>query len=257
LFIGDIFGSVGRRIVLDHVEDLARTHRIDLVVANCENAAAGFGITPRLADELLAAGIHVLTSGNHVWDKKEILGYIGSQPRLLRPANYPSGTPGAGVFVGSLTDGVSYAVINLQGRTYLPNIDCPFQSADSILASLPPSVRVRLVDFHAEVTSEKIAMGWHLDGRVTAVVGTHTHIPTADARLLEKGTAYQTDAGMTGPYNSIIGVEKDAVLHKFKTSLPVRFESAKKWVELRGVIVDCDEHTGRAGSVRPILVAEK
>lgn len=250
LFIGDIFGSAGRRVVADHVADLAERERIDLIIANCENAAAGFGITPRLAEELLATGVHVLTSGNHIWDKKEILEYIATQPRLLRPDNYPAGTPGSGVFVGATASGAPYAVINLQGRTYLPNIDCPFRRADAILAALPETVRVRIVDFHAEVTSEKVAFGWYLDGRVTAVLGTHTHIPTADERILPGGTAYQTDVGMTGPYDSVIGAEKSAALERFLHGLPARLEPAKTDVRLAAAIIETDETTGKASSIR-------
>ena len=254
LFIGDIFGSAGRRVVADHVADIVRNERIDLVIANCENAAAGFGITPRLAEELLATGIHVLTSGNHIWDKKEILEYIPTQPRLLRPDNYPAGAPGSGVFLGSIASGAAYAVINLQGRTYLPNIDCPFRRADAILASLPAPAKVRIVDFHAEVTSEKVAFGWYVDGRVTAVIGTHTHVPTADERILPGGTAYQTDVGMTGPYDSVIGAEKEAALERFLHGLPRRLEPAKADVRLASVIIETDDATGRASSIRRHMV---
>lgn len=254
LFVGDIFGSAGRRIVADHLNDIIQTQNIDLVVANGENAAAGFGITPRLADELLGLGVNVLTSGNHIWDKKEILEYIGRQPRLLRPDNYPKGVPGSGVFLGSTAGGVDYAVINLQGRTYLPNIDCPFRRADAILASLDDSVRIRLVDFHAEVTSEKVALGWHLDGRVTAVLGTHTHVPTADERILPGGTAYQTDVGMTGPYDSVIGVQKEAAIGRFLYGMPTRLEPASENPRLASVIIEADETTGKAVSIRRHMI---
>jgi hypothetical protein len=257
LFIGDIFASAGRRIVGEHLQRIISEEKIDLAIANAENAAGGFGLTPAVAQELLGFGLDVLTTGNHVWDKREIYDFLNREERLLRPANYAATLPGRGLYTGRARNGVPYAVMNLQGRVYMPSTDCPFRKADDLLACLPEGVNVRFLDFHAEVTSEKVAMGWHLDGRVTAVVGTHTHIPTADARLLEKGTAYQTDSGMTGPYNSIIGVEKEAVLHKFKTSLPVRFESAKKWVELRGVIVECDQATGRATAIRPYSVLER
>ena len=253
LFIGDIFGSAGRRIVADHVGDIAMTQRIDLIIANCENAAAGFGITPRLAEELLATGIHVLTSGNHVWDKKEILDYIDHQPRLLRPDNYPA-APGKGVFLGKTAAGVDYAVINLQGRTYLPNIECPFRRADQILSSLPSSVRVRIVDFHAEVTSEKMAFGWYLDGRVSAVIGTHTHVPTADERILPGGSAYQTDVGMTGAYDSVIGADKNAAISRFLTGMPIRLEPAKTGARLAAAIIDTDDATGRASAIRRHMV---
>ena len=185
LFIGDIFGSPGRRIVADHLEDIVKTNSIDLVIANAENSAGGFGITPSIAEDLLALGIDVLTSGNHVWDKREIFDYLGRQPRLLRPANYPE-APGRGAIAIRARNGVECAVFNLQGRTYMTPIDCPFRAADRMLAELDPAIKVKFVDFHAEVTSEKVAMGWYLDGRVSAVVGTHTHIPTADTRLLAR-----------------------------------------------------------------------
>ncbi len=250
LFIGDIVGSAGRRMVLDHLADIVERQKIHLVIANCENAAAGFGVTPRLAEELLRSGVDVLTSGNHIWDKKEILEYIGEQPRLLRPANYPAGTPGGGVFVGQTASGSAYAVINLQGRTHLPSIDCPFRRADAILAALPEPVRIRIVDFHAEATSEKIAFGWYLDGRVTAVVGTHTHVPTADERILPAGTAYQSDVGMTGAYNSVIGVDKEAAIGRFLNAIPRRLEPAEADPRLAGAIIEVEEETGRALSIR-------
>jgi 2',3'-cyclic-nucleotide 2'-phosphodiesterase len=249
LFIGDIFGSPGRRIVADHVEDIVKTNQIDLAIANAENAAGGFGITPAIAEDLFALGLDVLTSGNHVWDKRELYDYLNRQPRLLRPANYPEG-PGHGLVTVKARNGVECAVINLQGRTYMPSTDCPFRKADSLLSQLDPAVKVKFVDFHAEVTSEKIAMGWYLDGRVSAVVGTHTHVPTADTRLLPGGTAYQTDCGMTGPYRSVIGVDTETILQRFLTGLPVRMEAARHGAELHSVIVDVDEETGKAREVR-------
>lgn len=251
LFIGDIFASAGRSIVYEQFSRIVEKEQIDLGIANVENAAGGFGVTPQIADEMLAAGIDVLTSGNHVWDKREIYDYLNHQPLLLRPANYAEGVPGAGVTVVRARNGVSCAVINLQGRTYMPTVDCPFRKADQVLAALDPAVKVRFVDFHAEVTSEKTAMGWYLDGRVTAVVGTHTHVPTADARVLPGGTAYQTDVGMTGPYDSVIGVDKDVIIRKFLTAMPVRMEAARGRVELHAVIVDADESSGLARSIRP------
>jgi metallophosphoesterase (TIGR00282 family) len=249
LFIGDIFGAPGRRIVADHVEDIVKTNQIDLAIANAENAAGGFGITPVIAEDLFALGLDVLTSGNHVWDKRELYDYFARQPRLLRPANY-AGVPGSGVVVRRARNGVDCAVINLQGRTYMPSTDCPFRKADEILGALDPAVKVKFVDFHAEVTSEKIALGRYLDGRVSAVVGTHTHVPTADTRILAGGTAYQTDCGMTGPYDSVIGVETDVILQRFLTALPVRMEAARKGAELHAVIVDVDETTGKARAIR-------
>jgi metallophosphoesterase (TIGR00282 family) len=249
LFIGDIFGSPGRRIVADHVEDIVKTNQIDLAIANAENAAGGFGITPAIAEDLFALGLDVLTSGNHVWDKRELYDYLNRQPRLLRPANYPEG-PGHGLVTVKARNGVECAVLNLQGRTYMPATDCPFRKADSLLSQIDPAVTVKFVDFHAEVTSEKMALGWYLDGRVSAVVGTHTHVPTADTRILPGGTAYQTDCGMTGPYRSVIGVDTETILQRFLSGLPVRMEAAKHGVELHSVIVDVDEETGKARAIR-------
>jgi hypothetical protein len=252
LFIGDIFASAGRAIVANYTQQLIGQYGIDLVIANAENSAAGFGVTPQIADDLFSLGIDVLTSGNHVWDKREIYDYLPRHPRLLRPANYPEDLPGAGLVVVKARNGVECAVMNLQGRVHMPETDCPFRKADTLLASLNESVRIRFVDMHAEVTSEKMAMGWHLDGRVTAMVGTHTHIPTADTRILAKGTAYQTDCGMTGPYDSVIGVEKDVVIRKFQTSLPVKFSAAQNGVELHAVLIEADPATGRATAVERI-----
>jgi metallophosphoesterase (TIGR00282 family) len=249
LFVGDIFGHAGRHIVADHLADIRSAQGIDVVIANGENSAAGFGITPGVADELFRLGIDVMTSGNHIWDKKDIFDYIARTPKLLRPANYPPGCPGEGVFIHETKSGARCAVINLQGRVYMANTDCPFRKADELLAALPADVKVRFVDFHAEVTSEKMAMGWYLDGRVSAVVGTHTHIPTADTRILPGGTAYQTDCGMTGPFDSVIGVEKDPILRRFLTALPAKMEPAKGSVELHSVIVEVDDRTGKAISI--------
>ncbi len=245
LFIGDIFGSPGRRIVADHLQDIVKAQGIDLAIANAENSAGGFGITPGIAEDLFALGLDVLTSGNHIWDKREIYDYIGRTPRLLRPHNYPPGSPGSGIAIVK-----QCAILNLQGRTYMPNTDCPFRAADQLLAELDAAVKVRFVDFHAEVTSEKIAMGWYLDGRVSAVIGTHTHVPTADTRILPGGTAYQTDVGMTGPYDSVIGVEKDLIVKRFLTAMPARMEAAKHKVELHAVIVDVDADSGKATAIR-------
>ena len=249
LFIGDIFASPGRRIVADHLQDIVETNRIDLTIANAENAAGGFGLTPSIAEELFGLGLDVLTSGNHVWDKREVYDYLGRQPRLLRPANYPE-APGHGAIVWRARNGVDCAVINLQGRTYMPSTDCPFRKADQILGALDPAIKVKFVDFHAEATSEKIALGWYLDGRVSAVIGTHTHVPTADTRILPGGAAYQTDCGMTGPYHSVIGVQTDIIVQRFLTGLPVRMEAARQNPELHAVIVDVDEATGKARAIR-------
>lgn len=250
LFIGDIFASAGRHVVAERLAGIINTESIDFVVANGENAAGGFGITPHIADELLELGVDCITSGNHIWDKREIYDYLDRQPLLLRPANYPEDLPGKGIAVVKARNGVLVAVMNLQGRTYMPATDCPFRKADRLLGDLPAAVKVRFVDFHAEVTSEKMAMGWHLDGRVSGMIGTHTHVPTADERILPGGTAYQTDAGMTGPYDSVIGVEREPILRKFLTATPVKMEAARGRVELRGAILDIDEQTGRARSIR-------
>ena len=250
LFIGDVFASPGRSMVARHLASIIQNESIHLAIANVENAAGGFGITPHLADELLGHGLQVLTTGNHVWDKREIYDYLPRQPRLLRPANYPPDLPGAGSIVVEAKNGVQCAVLNLQGRVYMPHTDCPFRKADQLLAELPADVKVRFVDFHAEVSSEKVAMGWYLDGRVSAMVGTHTHIPTADTRILPNGTAYQTDCGMTGPYHGVIGVDKDIILQRFLTQMPVRMEAARHGAELHAVIVEVDEATGQATAVR-------
>jgi len=249
LFIGDIFSSVGRHLVADHLADIKQTQRIDLAIANAENSAGGFGITPSIAEELFSLGLDVLTSGNHIWDKKEIYDYFPRRPALLRPANYSAPAPGAGVIVANARNGNRCAVINLQGRTYMPITECPFRKADEILAALPDT-KVRFVDFHAELTSEKMAMGWHLDGRVSAMVGTHTHVPTADTRILPGGTAYQTDVGMTGPYDSVIGVRKDVIIQRFFDAMPCRMEPAKGMPELHAVIVEVNDETGHATAIR-------
>jgi 2',3'-cyclic-nucleotide 2'-phosphodiesterase len=242
-------------LVARFLKTIVASEKIDLAIANAENSAGGFGITPVLADELFGYGLDVLTSGNHIWDKREIYDYFPRQPRLLRPANYVDDLPGKGVVLVEAKNGVDCAILNLQGRTYMPQTDCPFRKADQLLEQLPAAVKVRFVDFHAELTSEKMAMGWYLDGRVSAMVGTHTHIPTADTRILPGGTAYQTDAGMTGPYHSVIGVDKSIVLQKFLTQMPVRMEAARHGGELHSVIVEVDESTGRAQSIRRYTVA--
>src|SRR5690348_3285023 len=252
LFIGDIVGSPGRQIVQDRLADIVEQKRIDLVIANGENAASGFGITPRLADELLQTGIHVLTGGNHSWDRKEIMDYIPHQPRLLRPANFPEGNPGSGVYVGTATNGVKYGVLDLQGRVFLAPIDDPFRKADSELAKLSADVAFVLVDMHAETTSEKLAMGWYLDGRVTAVVGTHTHVTTADEHVLPGGTAFITDVGMTGPHGGVIGMDREGIIKRFLDGLPARFEVAEGDVQMNCVLIETDDAGERnsAGRLR-------
>jgi 2',3'-cyclic-nucleotide 2'-phosphodiesterase len=255
LFIGDIVGQPGRRIVKEALPGLVQEHAPDLILANGENAAGGFGITPSLVEELLDLGIAVLTSGNHIWDKKELLPYLADRAdsRLVRPANYPPGTPGRGLTVGQTRAGIGYAVMNLQGRTFMQPIDCPFRTADALLEQIPAEVKIRIVDMHAEATSEKIALGWYLDGRVTGVLGTHTHIPTADEAVLSQGTAYVTDVGMSGPYDSVIGIEKQNVIQKFLTQLPGRFEVARGDVRLCAVLIEADAATGRALSIQRIV----
>lgn len=250
LFIGDIYASAGRRILAENLQRLISEEKIDLAIANGENAAGGFGITPPIAEELLSLGIDVITTGNHVWDKREIYDHFARQPRLLRPDNYAAELPGSGLYQGVARNGIPFAVLNLQGRVHLPALECPFRTADARLRALPEEVKVIFVDFHAEVTSEKMALGWYLDGRVSALIGTHTHIPTADERVLPGGTAYQTDSGMTGPYDSVIGVDKKLIIQRFLTQLPMRFESAKGGVELHGAIVTVDPLTGRAFKIR-------
>jgi len=249
--------------VRDRLSTLLKDHAVDLCIANGENAAGGFGLTPPIAEEFFDLGIDVITTGNHVWDKRELTDYFNAavdEPysparRVLRPANYPAGTPGVGVYEGSTRGGIAYAVINLQGRVFMTNIDDPFRVADRLLEKI--AAKVIFVDMHAEATSEKIALGWYLDGRVTAVLGTHTHVPTADARVLSQGTAYQTDVGMTGPYDSVIGVQKEQIVQRFLTSLPARFEAATGDVRFCAALVECDEETGRALGIQPIMLYEK
>jgi 2',3'-cyclic-nucleotide 2'-phosphodiesterase len=258
LFIGDIFGSAGRRIVREHIGHVREAHKVDLTIVNVENAAGGFGVTPQIAEEVFEWGADVLTTGNHVWDKKELVEYLNAKDdhaqRTLRPANLPPGLAGHGVYEGTTKSGVEFAVIQLQGRVFMTAIDDPFRAADALLRTI--KAKVVVVDFHAEATSEKVAMGWYLDGRVTAVLGTHTHIPTADERILPQGTAFQTDVGMSGPYDSIIGVEKDLVLHKFLTGLPGKFEAAKGNPKMCGAVVTCDPTTGHASAIQRIMLGE-
>jgi metallophosphoesterase (TIGR00282 family) len=249
LFIGDIVGKPGRELIRQGLGGLIARHRIDLVVANAENAAAGSGITREIGDRLLNQGVDVMTSGNHIWAKREVIEYIGAEPRLLRPANFPAGAPGRGGFLARTADGRTVGVINVMGRVFMQPIDDPFAVVLREIEALRNRCRVILVDFHAEATSEKAAMGWHLDGRVTAVVGTHTHVQTADERILPKGTAYLTDVGMTGPHDSIIGVEIDLALDRFLTGLPTRFETASANPRLNAVVIDADDQTGRAAGI--------
>ena len=252
LFIGDTVGKAGCAIVRQHLKHLQEDLQVDLTILNCENAAGGFGVTPKLADEFLDWGVDVLTSGNHIWDKKDILPYLDRHPRLLRPANYPPDNPGRGMTVLKTRSEEEVAVLNLQGRVFMPATDDPFRVADAELSKLPMHIKVIFVDMHGEATSEKVAMGWYLDGRVSAVVGTHTHIPTADEIVLPGGTAYITDVGMAGPFFSVIGVIKEDVIKRFLTSIPDKFESASQDARLNAVLVDVDSSTGKARSIERI-----
>jgi metallophosphoesterase (TIGR00282 family) len=257
LFVGDIMGGPGRRSVQANLEALVDRERIDFVIANVENAAGGFGLTAAVLQDLDDLPVDVLTSGNHVWDKKEGVPLLDAHPALLRPANYPEGNPGRGWCIEESAAGVPVAVVNLQGQALMAPIDNPFRVADRVLDEIRQerdNVRVIVVDMHAEATSEKQAMGWYLDGRVTAVLGTHTHVPTADERILPQGTAFQTDVGMTGPYESVIGMRPDKVLERFLLNTPRPFEPAKRDLQLRGAIVDADEMTGRAVAIRRVRV---
>lgn len=262
LFVGDIFGSAGRRIVQEHIGHVREAYDVDLVVINAENAAGGFGVTPQIADDLFDLGADVLTTGNHVWDKRELLDYLKSAPaesqerarRVLRPVNLQPGLPGYGVFEGTTAGGVPFAVINLMGRVFMNGTNDPFHAVNDILKGI--TAKVIVVDFHAEATSEKVAMGWHLEGRATAVLGTHTHIPTADERVLPGGTAYQTDVGMSGPYDSVIGVEKELVLHRFLTGMPGKFEAAKGNPKMCAALIGCNALTGRATSIQRLMLGE-
>lgn len=247
LLVGDIIGKPGRRALKALLPGLCEEHNLDLVIVNGENAAGGQGLTSATAQELLAAGADVITSGNHIWDQKEIISHLDGDMPIVRPYNYPPGAPGRGYLM--VKDAL---VVNLMGRTFMASLDCPFRGADALLASLPQRPPVVIVDFHAEATSEKGAMGRYLDGRVSAVLGTHTHVGTIDAQILPRGTAYVTDIGMTGPVDSVIGDDVDAVLHRFLTRLPSRLSVGKGNVVFNGVVVDVDKSTGRASSISRI-----
>jgi len=256
LFIGDIFGEPGRRALARAVPRLVAQRQIDVVIGNGENAAGGFGITPELAEELFDLGLAVITTGNHAWDKKEILDYIPREPRLLRPANYPSGVPGNGSVVVESAGGEQLGVLQLMGRAYMPTLDCPFQVAKKELVALKKRTVAVIVDMHAEATSEKMAMGHYLDGEVVAVVGTHTHVQTADDQILPKGTAYVTDIGMTGPLHSVIGVKKELAIEKFLTGMPRRFEVASGPSVFCAVLLELDARLGKALSIERIRLID-
>ena len=257
LFIGDIVGKPGREIVRKGLRGLVAHLDVDLVIANAENAAAGFGVTKDIGDTLLEAGVHVMTSGNHIWAKKEVIDYMPTEPRLLRPANYPAGVPGRGSYVAQTGDGRAVGVINVMGRVFMQSIDDPFTVVLKEIEAVRGRSKVIVVDFHAEATSEKVAMGWHLDGKVTLVVGTHTHVQTADERILPNGTAYITDAGMTGPHDSIIGMEREPSLARFLNGMPSRYEPATGNPRLNGVLVEADDRTGRATAIARVSYSEK
>lgn len=256
LMIGDVVAKPGRVAVLERIQDLREQNQIDLAIMNAENLAGGFSVTPALCEQLFATGIDVMTSGNHIFDKKEAIDYIRKQPRLVRPANYPPNTPGSGFWTGEVK-GVRVAVINLMGRVFMPPSDDPFRIVDEILQSLPKDTSVRLVDVHAEATSEKVAMGWHLDGRVSAVVGTHTHVQTADERILPQGTAYLTDLGMTGSYAGVIGMNKADVIARFTSVTARRADHASGQVRICGAVIDVDEATGQARKIERVNLAHE
>ncbi len=256
LFIGDIVGKPGRELLRKGLRPLVARYDVDFVIANVENSAAGFGITKDIGDTIREWGVDVMTSGNHIFDKKEALDYIAREPRLLRPVNYPAGVPGRGACVAETGDGRAVGVINAMGRVFMANIDDPFAIVPREIEAMRARTRIIIVDFHAEATSEKVAMGWHLDGRATLVVGTHTHVQTADERILPNGTAYLTDAGMTGPHDSIIGMEREPSLARFLTAMPSRFEPATGNPRLNGVVVEADEKTGRALAVTRISYSD-
>lgn len=252
LFIGDVIGRTGRRALSDRLHRLVDEHQVDLVVANGENAAAGFGLTAPIAMELFDLGVDVITSGNHIWDKREVYDYLDREERVLRPANYPPGLPGRGAGIFTTSAGLKVGVMNLEGRVFMNNLDCPFRAADSLIDELQQQTPIIFIDFHAEATSEKMALGCYLDGRVSAVICTHTHVQTADERILPGGTAYMSDAGMTGSRDAVIGMRKEQAIEKFLNQVPVRFEVAKKDPFVCGVLITVDEETGRALAVQRI-----
>jgi len=255
LFISDIVGKPGRQALSQELHRLVDRYAVDLVIANGENAAGGFGLTEETARELFGCGVHLITSGNHIWDKKESVDFIKREEKLIRPANYPEGTPGRGSAIIQTASGISVAVLNLEGRVFMSNLECPFRVADREIAKLKEVTPIVLVDFHAEATSEKLSLGWYLDGRVSAVLGTHTHVQTADERILPGGTAYMTDVGMTGSFDSVIGIRKELAVEKFLTQLPVRFEVAKRDIRLNCVVLEIDEISGKALGIERIAVA--
>jgi len=256
LMIGDVVAKPGRLAVLERIQDIREQHEVDLAVMNAENLAGGFSVTPSLCEQLFSSGIDVMTSGNHIFDKKEAVEYIRKQPRLIRPANYPPNTPGSGVWTGEIK-GIKVAVANVMGRVFMPPSDDPFRIINQILESIPSDTRVRLVDVHAEATSEKVALGWFLDGRVSAVVGTHTHVQTADERILPKGTAYLTDLGMTGSYGGVIGMDTNDVIARFTSVTARKAEHSSGHVRICGAVIDVDETTGQAREIQRLNLAHQ
>lgn len=254
LFVGDIVGKAGRQAVEGLLERCVADHQIDFTVANGENAAGGMGITPVIASEFLDLGIDVLTSGNHIWAKKEIIPFLDEEERLLRPANYPDRVPGRGAGVFRLGNGKKIGILNLEGRVFMRNLECPFRVGEKEVEKLKEQTPIILVDFHAEATSEKVALAWFLNGKVSAVVGTHTHVQTADERILSGGTAYITDVGMTGPLASVIGIRRQIALERFLTQVPMKFDVATEEIELQGVILEVDEQTGKSRSIERVRV---
>ncbi len=249
LFVGDIIGRVGRRVLRENLADVQERNDVDFTIVNVENAAGGFGVSAPIAEGILERGADVLTSGNHIWDQKDVYPYLDRQPRMLRPANYPPGAPGHGIWTGESAAGVPVAVINLQGRVFMQAIDCPFRMIERQLETLDSSIKTVIVDFHAEATAEKMAFGWHVDGRSSAMVGTHTHVPTADVRVLPAGTAYVTDVGMTGSYGSVIGMRVEESLGRFLTGIGKRFQPATDEPRFSSVIIDIDESSGKARQI--------
>ena len=252
LFIGDVVGEPGRRAIRELLPKLKKSEKLDFVIANAENVAGGSGVTPSMADELLNSGVDVLTSGDHIWKKKEVYDYIGASKRLLRPANYPTGAPGLGSTVVKSESGINVGVVNLIGRVFMQAVECPFKAAKTEIEKIKTKARVIIVDMHAEATSEKVALGWYLDGEVSAVIGTHTHVQTADEKILPGGTAFLSDAGMTGPFDGVIGRKKEQILQRFLTSLPMKFEMAEGDIQLHGAVIDIDDKTGKADSIKRV-----
>ncbi|MCX5677821.1 MAG: TIGR00282 family metallophosphoesterase [Candidatus Omnitrophica bacterium] len=252
LFIGDIVGSPGRRAVEELVPKIRKRESIDFVIANGENMAAGSGVTPALADELFGYGVDVITSGDHIWKRKEMVDELGSDKRILRPANYPAGAPGFGYGVFESGSGPEIGVINLVGRVFMAAVECPFRTAKEIIGKIKDRARIIIIDMHAEATSEKIALGYYLDGEASAVLGTHTHVQTADEKILSGGTAFISDVGMTGPFDGVIGRKREQIIRRFLTQLPTKFEMAEGDIQLHGVILDIDDKTGKASSIKRV-----